>query len=96
MNRDLQRDIDRAGHAERLLQDDLLKEAVEAIRKEVFQAWIDCPARDKEGKEALWQLAKTTDKFEQLLRGYIESGKLAQANLRTFEKSRGFLEKIIG
>lgn len=94
-DRDLMHDIDRAGHAERLLRDELLQQALAAIKSEVQRAWIDCPQRDKDGKEALWQLAKTADKFESLLKGYIETGKLAQANLKAFEERRG-LRRVFG
>jgi hypothetical protein len=94
-DRDLQNDIDRAGNAARLLTDPLLAEALQAIRNEVVRTWVDCPARDQEGKEALWQLARTADKFETLLRGYIESGKLATAELKRFEERKG-LRRVFG
>lgn len=93
---DPQADIDRAEHANRLLNDQLLQDSLKAIKDEVHRAWIDCPARDKEGKEALWQLAKTADKFESLLRGHIETGKIAQVNLKAFEERRGLLRRVIG
>jgi len=95
-DRDLQRDIDRAEHADRLLNDELLAEALRVIRSEVVRTWVDCPARDHEGKEALWQLAKTVDKFETLLRGYIEAGKLATVNLKAFEERKSWIKKVVG
>lgn len=94
-DRDLQREIDRAEHARRLLNDELLAGALAAIKAEVVKAWVDCPARDQEGKEALWQLAKTADKFEALLKGYVETGKLATENLKVFEQRRG-LRRVFG
>lgn len=95
-DRELQAQIDRAEHADRLLNDTLLQEALAAIKGEVHRAWIDCPARDHEGKEALWQLAKTADKFETLLRGYVETGKLARMNLKAFEERKGLLRRVVG
>lgn len=83
---DLHDDINRAEHARRLLSDQLLQDALAAIHEGVTRAWIDCPQRDKEGKEALWQLAKTADKFKALLTGYIEAGKLAADQLKRYEK----------
>lgn len=68
-----------------LLENELLKEALDAIDKEVMEQWIACPARDKEGKEALWQLIKTSRKFRDLLTGYVNTGKLATAKLKQFE-----------
>lgn len=90
-----QADIDRAEHAARLLQDRLLQDALAAIKAETIRVWLDCPQRDKEGKEALWQIAKTADKFEALLKGYIETGKLATANLKAYEERRG-LRRVFG
>lgn len=94
-DRDLMRDVSRAEHADRLLNDELLNQALQTIRDEVVRMWVECPARDKEGKEALWQLAKTADKFESLLKGYVQTGKLATANLKVFEERKG-LRRVFG
>ena len=76
----------RGQYAQQLLDSALLKEALDAIEKEVLDQWVDCPARDKEGKEALWQLIKTSRKFREILTGYVNTGKLATANLKRFEE----------
>ncbi len=78
----------RGQEAELLLRNDLLREALDAIDAEVVKQWQDCPARDKDGKEALWQLMKTAQKFRRILTGHIETGKLARENLRRHEASR--------
>jgi hypothetical protein len=78
-----------------LLENELLNEALDAIEKEVFEQWMNCPARDKEGKEALWQLAKTAQKFRAILQGYIDTGKLATDRLNRFEERRG-IRKLFG
>ena len=72
----------RAQRAAELLETETLKQALEAIESEVIRQWGECPARDKDGKEALWQLYKTAQKFRNLLSGYVETGKLATENLR--------------
>jgi hypothetical protein len=77
---------DKAALALSLAENELLNEALDAIDKEVMEQWINCPARDKEGKEALWQLIKTSRKFKAILTGYIESGKLATDRLKYHEK----------
>lgn len=98
----LESDISRAEHAQRLLNDELLAAALTAIRDEVVRAWVECPQRDAQGKEALWQLAKTADKFEALLKGHIESGKLARDHLdrlKEFEKRTGIramAQRVLG
>ncbi len=78
----------RGQEAELLLNNELLREALDAIDTEVVKQWQDCPARDKDGKEALWQLMKTAQKFRNILTGHIETGKLARENLRRIEESR--------
>lgn len=78
----------RGQEAELLLNNDLLCEALAAIDAEVVKQWQDCPARDRDGKEALWQLMKTAQKFRRILIGHIETGKLARENLRRIEESR--------
>ena len=83
---DLRAQRDKATHAFSLMENELLNEALDAIDKEVMEQWINCPARDKEGKEALWQLIKTSRKFKAILMGYIESGKLATEQLKRYEK----------
>ena len=68
----------RAEKARQLLEDPLLKEALSSIEMEVIQEWENCPARDKEGREELWKLYKTSLKFKGILQGAIESGKVVK------------------
>ncbi len=94
-DRPMMADVNRAEHAQRLLNDELLRSALDAIKTEVVRTWIDCEQSKKEDKEALWQLMKTADKFEFLLLGYIEKGKLGRANLKQFEERTG-LRRVFG
>ncbi len=89
MEHDLRQDQTRAVRAQEILENEVFQEAMKAIRAEIVTQWTACPIRDAEGKEALWQLMKTADKFEGLFRGYVETGKLATEQLRRFEKERG-------
>lgn len=86
----------RGVEAQMLLDNRLLTEALEAIEKEVFDQWMACPARDKDGKEALWQLAKTAQKFRGILVGYVETGKLAADSLSRFEERKNPIRKLFG
>lgn len=83
---DLMEQQSRGQTALQLLENELLKEALDAIDREVMEQWIACPARDKEGKEALWQLIKTSRKFREVLTGYVDTGKLAAHKLKQFEE----------
>lgn len=82
------------GHeAQQLLDNELLQSALTAIEAEVIAQWEKCPARDAEGKEALWQLYKTSKKFRAVLTGYVQTGKLASEQLKRFEE-QGRLRRL--
>ena len=78
--------VDRGQRAQRLIDDDLLQESLKAIETEVVRQWENCPARDNDGKEALWQLMKTSKKFRGLLLGYVSTGRLAADNMKRHEE----------
>ena len=90
----LHQDQTRAWKAQQLIDNDLLQEALTAIESEVVSQWEQCPARDKDGKEALWQLFKTAKKFRCLLNGYVQSGKLATEMLAQYERESA-LKRLI-
>ena len=80
----------RAGNAERLLNDPLMKEAFDIIEKDIFEMWVACPERDVEGKNLLQQHIRHARKFRDILRNVLESGKLADFRENTptiFEKT---------
>ena len=93
---DLTEQQTRGIRAGELLNNEILNQALAAIEAEVVDQWGNCPARDREGKEALWQLFKTSQKFRATLLGYIESGKLATEQLKRYDKEsrlRGLLRR---
>ena len=57
------------------------QQAMSAMQAQIVQQWRECPVRDAEGQLLLLQLAKLAGKFEGILRGYVEGGKLAQAKI---------------
>ena len=85
----------RGWQAQQLLDNELLKEALDVIEKDVIAQWEQCPARDNEGKEQLWQLYKTAKKFRLVLQGVVETGKLASSKLKEAETFRDKLRRII-
>ena len=70
--------VQRARQASEVLDNEAFKEAMSTLKSAVIQQWKDCPVRDKEGQLLLLQLTKLTDKFESILIGLVETGKLAQ------------------
>lgn len=82
----LKQEQERGWKAQDLIDNELLQQALKAIEDEVVAQWGACPARDKEGKEALWQLYKTSQKFRALLLGYVQTGKMATDSLQRYEQ----------
>lgn len=72
----------RAADAERILNEPLLQQALQAIKDEIIAQWSATPARDTEGREWIWRHLKVAEKFENLLRGYLADGKIEAFNQR--------------
>lgn len=67
--------------ARQVLENEAYRAAMDALKRQIIDQWKACPVRDKEGQLLLLQLAKLSDKFESILRGYIESGKDASRRI---------------
>lgn len=82
-----------------VLDNPAYKLAMETLKSAVVQQWKDCPVRDREGQMLLLQLAKLTDKFDGILMGLVQNGKMAQHKidldkLRDESKGRQFLRRV--
>lgn len=77
----------RAKNAERLFNDPFIQETLDFMEKEIMDFWMAVPVRDIDGREELWRMAKTTRKFRDLLRGTMESGKIAAEQIRQKQES---------
>lgn len=73
-----QRTNQRGIDATQVLENVVFKESFTILKQAVVDQWKDCPVRDKEGQLLLLQLAKLADKFESILVGIVETGKLAK------------------
>jgi len=92
--------IQMAHNAAMVLDNEAYTTAMDSMRVQVVQQWKDCPIRDKEGALLLLQLAKLTDKFDAILRGYVEGGKLAQHRIdldseRNESRTRGLIRRVL-
>ena len=75
--------------------------AMDQLRNQVIEAWKAAPIRDIEGQKLLLQLVKLCDKYEGILGGMIENGKMAQHRLdlndiRDESKTRRMLRRVTG
>lgn len=83
--------IRRAEHAERLLGDELVVEAIAALRSTAYEAWTLAATPDQ--REQIWVFHKLVDRFEKHLKTVIEGGKIEAANLAE-EKRRSLFQKL--
>jgi predicted transcriptional regulator len=71
-------DVQAGRNASEVLDNPAYKEAMQLLRDAVVQQWLTHPVQDKEGALLLLQYAKVTERFEAILSGLVEKGKLAQ------------------
>ena len=92
----LDENIARGNEAKALLANQLLRETLEMMKKEIVEKWAACPARDAEGKEWLWQFYQTTIKFEEKLAEVVNTGKLSfqEKQMSLLDKVKGFTRRI--
>ncbi len=87
--------IRRAARAAELLDPDgLLMECFASARAEFAEAWRTSPARDTEGREALYALARATDRIESILRGFVEDGTIARHRIAAAERDRTMTDAL--
>ena len=67
-----------ARNAADVLNNEAYQKAMTSLKDQIVQEWKACPVRDVEGQRLLLQLAKLAEKFDGMLAGYIQAGRLAQ------------------
>ena len=85
--------------AAQVLDNEAFKDAMAALKADVISEWKKCPVRDREGQLLLLQLSKLADKFEGLLVGMVEGGKMAQHKIdidaeRNESSARKFFRRV--
>ncbi len=68
--------------AREILENPVFAEALKAIQEEITEQWKQTPARDVEGREKMWLMLKISEKFEATIRSTLETGKLAELELK--------------
>lgn len=74
--------IRRGQDAQRLLDDPLMVEARDTLRVRIMAAWEQSPARDVEGREALWRMLKSHDALFALLADAVTTGRFETEKVR--------------
>lgn len=76
----------RAERAQQIINDPLVREALDGIKATIVESWRSAPVKDSEFREKLWAIYVGATKFEEIFRSYMDSGKLAAAQLRGLQK----------
>lgn len=74
-------EIQRGERAAQILAEPIIVEALEVIEQEYTEQWKNSPARDQEGREKLWLMVKTAQRFRAELVQAMETGQVAKATL---------------
>lgn len=81
-------ELDRANRAGRLLEDELLRGAIDGIRAGLRNGWENTHQDDVTGRErfyaALWML----DEVERALKEHVNTGKMAEITLENIRAGR--------
>lgn len=95
MTDQLREDVERAVRAKVLLEDPLLIEAFDTLRKTYIEAWETTKARETDERERLWQALQIVGLAETHLRSVLSSGEVAQKEIDNLERM-GERRKVFG
>jgi hypothetical protein len=65
-----------------LMNNPVLKEALDKIKTDVIDKWANTPAKDSDTREWLWRHFQVAGHFESLLQEVMNTGKLATDALK--------------
>lgn len=71
-----------ADQARQVLENPAFAQAMQDIKQELTEQWMQSPARDEAGREKLWLMIKMADKLNLALKSSLESGQLAREELK--------------
>jgi len=94
----LRSDSQRGVNARLVIDNEAYQEAMKLLQQQIVDEWGRCPVRDVEGQKLLLQLHKLSKKFEALLNGMVETGRLAQMELdaeRDESQARKLFRRIV-
>ena len=80
-----------ANRAKEVLENDAFIAAFDDTEQEILDQWTNSPARDKEGRETLWNYLMLLRKVKAHLTYSLDSGKLATLDL---EHKKTLAERI--
>ena len=90
----IQEDLYRAERAKLILEDPLTVAALADMKSAIVAQWEASPARDFEGREALYRYLKTINLFESHFRTHLANGEIAAFQIRDEERRQNWLAKM--
>lgn len=72
--------------ARQVLENPAFERAFDAIEQEHIEAWMNSPARDRDGRESLWTTVKLLHKLKGTLEASMTDGKLARVEMEHQER----------
>lgn len=84
---DLDKEVERANDALRIMQNELVKEAFETMDKEIYRQFKAVAPTDSEALMQVRTMQYMREKFEQFFVGVMQNGKVAQMEIDRKKKS---------
>ena len=94
-----QQTVEIGRQAQDVIDNAAYRQAMIDMKSQIVEQWKACPVRDTEGQTLLLQLAKLAEKFDGILSGYVQAGRLAQHSIsidaeRNESKTRQFFRRV--
>lgn len=78
----MEKDLERARHAQALLDNPLLTEILDGLKDGYVRAWLSSRSEDMETRERLYLQAQLVDDFAKELRIIVENGAITKAIIK--------------
>jgi signal transduction protein with GAF and PtsI domain len=84
----LRRELNRAGTAKDLLDNEIFREAIERIEIDIITMWKNCSIEDTKTQEKLKMMLFVAQKFVTHLTSILQTGQLAEFSLKELEEKK--------
>lgn len=88
-----QEELQRGRIAQSLLENEIYREAIDAVRNGIIGQWESCPIRDHEGQHELKLMLKLLNDLQSNIKTVLDTGKLVKVQI---EREKWVFRKIMG
>lgn len=82
----IEKELERARHAQALLDNPLLNEILDGLKGSYVEAWLSSRPDEIEARERLYLASQVVDEFARTLRIAIENGQITKAMIKRRER----------